>query len=196
VDLRSNEAMMAKVHAVRAGEGERNQSRPDKREDIVRTATMLFLEAGYEATSIQRIAAEVEVAPNTLYWYFKDKDALLIGVLDGLLSQALAEYERRKQASLEAQLLWLLDHLSGMQRLIATVHSRVAVSDSLRVWHDGFHRVLEAVVEAQLRSQGLARRNESYAAKATTFVVEGLLAHQVSVAEQRKLVKWLVSVAR
>lgn len=184
---------MAKAQSARAVERDRNQRHIDKREDIVRVAKKLFLEAGYEATSIQRIAAEVEVAPNTLYWYFKDKDALLIGVLDTLLTQALAQ---RKQTSLEVQVLWLLDHLFGVQKLIATVHSRVAASDSLRVWHDEFHRLLEAIIEQQLRSQGLTREQAARAAKATMFVIEGLLAHPVSVAEQRKLVKWLVSVAR
>lgn len=187
---------MAKASAARSAERERDQIRNDKRDDIVRVATRLFLEGGYEATSIQRIAAEVDVAPNTLYWYFEDKDALLLGVLDSLLTQSLAEYEQRKRSSLETQLLWLLDRFSGLQSPIATVHSRIAVSESVRTWHEGFHRLLEAVVEEQLRSQGLARGDEGHAARATMFVVEGMLTHRLSPSEQRKLVKWLVSVAR
>jgi AcrR family transcriptional regulator len=194
--IQADETTMAKARAARALARNQSQSHLDKREDIVRTATALFLESGYEVTSIQRIAAEVEVAPNTLYWYFEDKDALLIGVLDSLLAQSLAEYQQRKKTSLEAQLLWLVDHFSSLQKLIATVHSRIATSDSLRTWHDGFHRLLEAIIEEQLRTQGLARGHEAYAAKATMFVVEGLLAHEVGAAERRKLVKWLVSVAR
>jgi AcrR family transcriptional regulator len=170
--------------------------RDEKRGEIVLAASQLFLEGGFEATPIVRIAQQAKVAPNTLYWYFADKDALLIAVLDSLVADILAAFERRKTSSLEAQLSWLLGVLSRGQRLIATVHSRMETAQAVRVWHDAFHRQLEAAIERQLRAHAVARGNELHAARTAMFVIEGLLAHPCSRQEQRELVTWLVSVAR
>jgi AcrR family transcriptional regulator len=170
--------------------------REQKRAEILHVATQLFLEEGFEATSIGRIAEKTGVAANTLYWYFADKDALLLAVLDALLLDGLRELEKRKSASLEAQLLWLLGVLSGAQRVITTVHARMASVESVRVWHDGFHQLVEATIAQQLRSRSLAPGHEAHAARMTMFVIEGLLAHPSPKAEQRELVKWLVSLAQ
>ena len=167
--------------------------RDQKRDEILSVARRLFIEDGYEATSINRIAEQVRVAPNTLYWYFADKDALLIAVLDLLVIDAFSAFERRKETDLDAQILWVISLLSSAQRLITTVHSRVATVESLRVWHDGFHRLVETTIEAQVRSHGMARGHEKQAAQTTMFVIEGLLAHPSSKSQQRALVKWLVS---
>lgn len=170
--------------------------REHKRAEILRVAKRLFLEDGFEATSIGRIAEETRVAPNTLYWYFKDKDALLIGVLDALVSEGFAELEQLKKSSLEAQLLWVLGVFTSAQRLVTTVHARMASVEAVRIWHDGFHRLFEATIEQQLREGALARGHEAHAARTAMFVIEGLLAHPSSRAEERALVKWLVSLAQ
>jgi AcrR family transcriptional regulator len=170
--------------------------RDEKRGEIVLAASQLFLERGFEATPVALIARQANVAPNTLYWYFADKDALLIAVLDSLVDEILGAFERRKKSSLEAQLSWLLGVLSRGQRLIATVHSRMETAEAVRVWHDAFHRQLEAAIERQLRAHTVARGNELHAARTTMFVIEGLLAHPCSRQEQRELVTWLVSVAQ
>lgn len=170
--------------------------RDAKRDDIVGAARQLFLQEGFEATSVTRIARRLKVAPNTLYWYFADKDALLIAVLDALVAELLGAFERRRTSSLAAQLSWLLDALSRGQRLITTVHSRMETVERVRVWHDAFHQRLEAAIAQQLRAHAVARGNEPHAARAAMFVIEGLLAHPCSPQEQRELVQWLVSVAQ
>lgn len=47
------------------------------RERIVATARALFLEQGYEAMSVRKIAGRLGCAPGTLYLYFKNKQDLL-----------------------------------------------------------------------------------------------------------------------
>src|SRR5688572_19235863 len=44
------------------------------RAKILDAARMLFLEQGYEQTSIRNIADKIEYSPTTIYLYFKDKD--------------------------------------------------------------------------------------------------------------------------
>ncbi|MEJ0102030.1 MAG: helix-turn-helix domain-containing protein [Bacteroidota bacterium] len=48
----------------------------DLKQSILAAAKKLFLEDGYEATSIRKIAAEIEFSPTTIYLYYKDKNEI------------------------------------------------------------------------------------------------------------------------
>jgi AcrR family transcriptional regulator len=48
----------------------------DLKQSILAAAKKLFLEEGYEATSIRKIAAEIEFSPTTIYLYYKDKNEI------------------------------------------------------------------------------------------------------------------------
>ncbi|WP_375166439.1 TetR/AcrR family transcriptional regulator, partial [Rhizobium hidalgonense] len=50
------------------------QDREEKRNIIISAAHELFLTQGYEATAMSKLATKAGIAPNTIYWYFKDKD--------------------------------------------------------------------------------------------------------------------------
>lgn len=57
--------------------------RPNRKELIVKVASELFLEQGYESTSVRQIADEVGVTEAALYYHFKDgKRELLQAVVD------------------------------------------------------------------------------------------------------------------
>ena len=45
----------------------------DLKQSILDAAKKLFLTDGYGATSIRKIAAEIEFSPTTIYLYYKDK---------------------------------------------------------------------------------------------------------------------------
>src|SRR4051812_10235420 len=81
-------APMAKVR--------RAEEPAETKAQILAVARRLFVEQGYEATSMSRIAADARIAPNTIYWHFADKDALLTSVLDELVAEAVLEFQRRK----------------------------------------------------------------------------------------------------
>ena len=55
----------------RKGEGEQS------RQEILAAAKKLFVDEGYDATTIRRIAARVGISSTALYVYFRDKDAIL-----------------------------------------------------------------------------------------------------------------------
>ncbi|WP_309238147.1 TetR/AcrR family transcriptional regulator [Actinoplanes aureus] len=48
-------------------------------------------EEGLEAVTIRRLAKELGVTPMALYWHFKNKDELLLGVVDHVLSGVRAD---------------------------------------------------------------------------------------------------------
>lgn len=167
----------------------RHQVDPEhKRAAIVAVARRLFVTEGYEATGMARIAGEAGVAPNTLYWYFDDKDALLVAMLDELVGEALEEYASIRSKALEAQLAWLLAKFEGARGLIATVHARVAASASVRQWHERFHGMLEATMVERLAAHGVQEAEQKVAARVATFVVEGLLSHPMDEGPDRDTV--------
>ena len=173
----------------------REIDRQSKQDDIVAVARRLFLAEGYEAASMARVAREAGVAANTLYWYFADKDALLMAVLNALVLEAMAAHAGLQALPMKEQLLWLMAQFEQAQRLVLTVHARIEVSAALRDWHDQFHRLLEGLVVAQLTARGLSAEQARITATAGTFVVEGLLSHRHTSKEREQVIDWLVARA-
>lgn len=54
----------------------KEREKHELRELIIETATKLFIEQGFEKTSIRNIADKIEYSPGTIYLYFKDKNEL------------------------------------------------------------------------------------------------------------------------
>lgn len=55
----------------------KERHREDLKQLILQAARKLFTENGYEATTIRKIAAEIEFSPTTIYLYYKDKNEIL-----------------------------------------------------------------------------------------------------------------------
>ena len=55
-----------------------------RRQEIVATATRLFLDKGYERTSTTDVMKALEIAKGTIYHYFPSKGALMEAVVDQL----------------------------------------------------------------------------------------------------------------
>jgi AcrR family transcriptional regulator len=51
----------------------RSKHKENLRQAILDAAKKLFLRDGYHATSIRKIAQEIEFSPTTIYLYYKDK---------------------------------------------------------------------------------------------------------------------------
>ncbi len=81
-----------------------------KREAIVRAAVEEFRSAGYEATSMDRIAAVAGVSKRTVYNHFPSKEELFALILEELWQSSVASVELpyRADQPLDVQLLQLL----------------------------------------------------------------------------------------
>ncbi|WP_126282279.1 TetR/AcrR family transcriptional regulator [Burkholderia stagnalis] len=81
-----------------------------KRAAIVSAAIEEFLAAGYDATSMDRIAARADVSKRTVYNHFPSKDALFAAILHQLwdASHSGSTPAFRSDVPLRAQLLYLL----------------------------------------------------------------------------------------
>jgi AcrR family transcriptional regulator len=64
-----------------------------RRGEILDAAKQLFVEEGYAATTIRRIAAKLGVSSTALYVYFPDKDAILVEICDITFAGLIAELD-------------------------------------------------------------------------------------------------------
>ena len=80
----------------------KSKQKEELRQNILDAAKRLFLKEGYHATSIRKIAKEIEFSPTTIYLYYKDKAEIahalhiegfkLLGRQFGLLMHIDGEY--------------------------------------------------------------------------------------------------------
>jgi AcrR family transcriptional regulator len=66
-----------------------------RREEIYAVAARLFYSAGFHATSMRNIAAQVSIQMPTLYYYFPSKEALLSSIMSSILTRLISGLERR-----------------------------------------------------------------------------------------------------
>jgi AcrR family transcriptional regulator len=174
----------------------RPQDREEKRGEIVAVAKRLFVDEGYDSTTMVKIGREAGVTSNTVYWYFKDKDEVLVAVLDTVFAESLARAAQVWGAPMVEQLVWVVDELQRVNRLIATVHTRAKVSESVRVWHEGFHAQVEAFLRWQLAAIGVPGSELDGMTRIGVFAVEGMLTHTGDAAGNRAVIETLVRGAR
>jgi len=75
-----------------------------RRDEILQAAKELFLEAGYDNTTIRKIADRVGVSAPALYLYFHDKEAMMLALCDqtfGHLVERIADIEKTVSDPLE-----------------------------------------------------------------------------------------------
>lgn len=169
----------------------RQQDREAKRGELVAAARHLFIGNGYENTSMATLAKAAGVAGNTIYWYFADKDAVLLAVLDDVLTEALGDYGRVATEPLEDQLVWVVRQLQQMQRLVNTVHARAAHSAAVDEWHNGFHAITEGMFRETLVRAGVDHAGIDVEVKIGVFAVEGLLTHGLDDEQQQAICRRL-----
>ena len=166
--------------------------RTEKRSEIVAAATALFVGEGYENTTMGKIAAAAGVTANTIYWYFRDKDELLIGVLDDVHAETLSRFVALGELPLGERILWVVDELTRYHRLVDTVHVRKAHSPEIDNWHNGFHQTWEGWLASNLTQYGASRADVAAITRVIVYVIESMLSHPKSEIENRATVDVLM----
>jgi TetR/AcrR family transcriptional regulator, regulator of autoinduction and epiphytic fitness len=105
-----------------------------KREAIVLAATEEFRTAGFEATSMDKVAASAGVSKRTVYNHFPSKDELFAEILLQLWHRSLAQVDLayRRERPLRVQLLELIQQKMHM---LSDTHfldlARVAIAETI-----------------------------------------------------------------
>jgi AcrR family transcriptional regulator len=112
-----------------------------RRDHILDAATQAFAAKGFEAATIREIARLAGVADGTIYTYFKNKAALLLGILD-----RLNETEQRREHLTLPEGAKLVDFVRAYMQHRFEVLNQIGF-DAFRVLFG------ELLVNAQLRDQ-------------------------------------------
>ena len=172
----------------------------DTRQRILDAATELFIERGYEATSLREIAERVGVTKAALYYHFPGKEDLLRALLEPLeefQQQLLARMEgpldREGWAAATTDSIdWLMAHGQLFQLLD---HNRGAVLGMGAEEADDTHQQLHRRTEALFADPSipLEERVRYACALGVTFVVAGFAG--AAVAEDPDKVRAIVNDA-
>ncbi|WP_020696132.1 TetR/AcrR family transcriptional regulator [Reyranella massiliensis] len=142
-----------------------------RREEILQAAKELFLEQGYDSTTIRKIADRVGVSAPALYLYFQDKEQMMLALCDqtfGHLIDSIDEIEKsvaeprdRIRQFGEAYLRFGLKHPdeyrliflgSNVPESVRKVGHRMPTDDPTRPGVNGsivFQRLVSVLVEAE-----------------------------------------------
>lgn len=105
-----------------------------KRQDILRAAVDEFRSAGFEATSMDRVAATAGVSKRTVYNHFPSKEVLFAEILQQLWASSMAgvDFAYRADAPLQAQLRELLLQKLAMLSDTGFIDlARVAIAETI-----------------------------------------------------------------
>ena len=78
-------------------------SNVNSREAILTAASTMYAMRGYEAVSMRDVAGEVNIKPASLYYHFKDKEALIREALSHVFAEKTAPMEGVLQAGTSPQ---------------------------------------------------------------------------------------------
>jgi AcrR family transcriptional regulator len=157
------------------GGGLRERKKQKTRESIQRTALRLFEKQGYEETTIEQIAAAVEISPSTFFNYFPTKeDVVLYDAYDPMAIRLFLE--RPKDEPLNVGLRKVLEALAAeFQRDERTILARgrlyMEVPELRSRIGDEVERTQVMVV--QMLAERTGRRSDDFELRVTARVVIG-----------------------
>src|SRR5580704_17771243 len=166
--------MKTKPESLPSGGRKRKGEGLQRRAEILDAAKQLFVEEGYAATTIRRIAAKLGVSSTALYVYFPDKDAILVEICDITFAGLIAELDEvRRDATdpldalarcLEQYIRFGLRHpneyeLTFVTRRAKELQKLKPENEKLGMQAFGrFYDCVDAVVRAGLTSDSDTRR--------------------------------------
>lgn len=136
----------------------KEREKQEMRKRILDAAMKMFLEDGYDKTSIRHIAEKIEYSPATIYLYFRDKDELLYEVQKEAFEKLTVAF--RKEATSADPLVRLKEIAHsyinfGMNNLelydlMFIIRAPMNVVEEHQVWDNGsdaFEYLLKCLVE-------------------------------------------------
>lgn len=161
--------------------GRRAEQRVAKRNAVLQAAAQLFNERGFQATSLDDIAARLHVTKPTLYYYVKNKDEILLQCVNQGLAMMLDGIERSRASGGNA-----IDQLTTCMRVYVHIVTMDFGMCLIRVGDEQLPpdsrrelRRMKALVDAEFRrlvAQGVAEGALAPCdPKITAFVIAGAL---------------------
>lgn len=76
----------------------KEREKQELRTRIIETTAKILIEEGYEKTTIRKVADAIEYSPRTVYLYFRDKDSLLMEIIEDGFAATLEKRSEIKES--------------------------------------------------------------------------------------------------
>jgi len=151
---------------------------PGTRERILEVALDLFVEQGFEKTSLREIAERVGVTKAALYYHFESKDDLLLALhvpMHDLVGRMAARLSGSpSSASWVTFLDWVIDELAAHRRYFLLYQRNAAVFREMQFkGHDRDEMEPEELIGRMLGDPALSLDDRVRRAGSLTMVVAG-----------------------
>ncbi|WP_405994299.1 TetR/AcrR family transcriptional regulator [Streptomyces sp. NBC_00986] len=156
------------------------------RQLIADTAIALFSEQGFDATTVDQIAAAAEVGPRTVYRYYPTKEALVVRFTEDTLNTALEELRGLPEETPLPQALYQV--VESVRRTVDGDSERRKVVYRIIVRTRSLHAELRAV--NWLWRESLAEEISRRAGGRTAEMVAALAAANVAAVVEIAVAEW------
>ncbi|MDD7306195.1 MAG: TetR/AcrR family transcriptional regulator [Peptoniphilaceae bacterium] len=114
----------------------REKNKYKKINSMLKAALRLFLEKGFDNTSIEEITKKSNVAKGTFYLYFKDKidirNKIIVEKSSEIVNKAYAYIKNKTYANREDQIIdfcdYIINYLIGHKDMLKLIHKNISTS--------------------------------------------------------------------
>ena len=164
--------------------------RPDVSEErknqILEAAQRLFSKLGFYQARMSDIAEESGLSKGTLYWYFKSKNDIILGLLDHIFEselkdlQSLVEQESPFAVKIEVYIDRIIDDMEHMVKwmplaydFISLAFRQETVQKAIRKYYQAHMDILIPIIEQGIEDGQLTVNAPEEAAIAIGALIEG-----------------------
>lgn len=168
----------------------RDQNRDEKVGEIADAAAARLRSGGYASLSVAAIARELDLAPNSVYWYFPTKDDLFVEAVRRILAGILAAKPPRRR-SLESRILWFVEQLDDVEHLRTALYARARESAAVAAFvaelEAGQRRMLVNALDGRVAEPELP-----VAAAMLLATIQGVAVQNLRGAERSRVIEYAV----
>jgi AcrR family transcriptional regulator len=154
----------------------------ERRQELIETAHALFLNQGYEQTTVGDIVRQVGVAQGLFYYYFRSKQEIFLAVVDQFLEARLGDlavFLRDKQQPPLKRVRNLMQVLSAFLRETEALYPRNRAGMAEEMYTLMYNHVVEQIepMVAQLLAEGAAQGllSAPYPDRLARFIISGFV---------------------
>ena len=157
-------------------------------EVILDAAEAALLEGGLAGLSIARLAHELHLAQNSIYWYFNDKDGLLVAVLQRASKRILVDLAAIGPRGPVEQVIAAVDRLADLGPIELAMRQRAPHAATVREFEETFDSSIRNLLRDVLRPLASGTRLDEIA-DVFQLIAIGALAAKTPQAKRRRLLR-------
>ena len=166
--------------------------RPDvseeRKDQILDAAAVVFAEKGVHESRMDDIVEKSGLSKGSLYWYFKSKDEILLGIFERMFAREFNELEKLAgdQGSAYERLILFTDtviqDVSRMLRLMPIAYEFLSLAfrrklfqDAFKIYINKFMEILLPIIQQGIESGEFRKVSPSEAGIAIGSIIEGTI---------------------